>query len=83
MNLAAHAENKQKIAGAGAVEKLVAMLAQGGGSAEQAAGALMNSRRTTPITRRQSWRRARSSRSLRSSATARRRGARASTWRAR
>ena len=41
MNLAAHAENKRKIAGAGAVE-LVAMLAQGGGSAEQAAGALMN-----------------------------------------
>ena len=42
MNLAAHAENKRKIAGAGAVEKLVAMLAQGGGSAERAAGALMS-----------------------------------------
>ena len=42
MNLAAHAENKRAIAAAGALAHLVALLAQGGGAAEQAAGALMN-----------------------------------------
>ena len=42
MNLAAHPDNKRAIAAANAIAALVPMLSQGGGPAEQAAGALMN-----------------------------------------